>query len=76
MHLMAGFDLQVLQGLYYLHAKCGIIHTDIKPENILLCPNNPDEINRQIDNEITALKERNIKLPVSYGNSFDFYDFL
>ncbi|XP_055313479.1 SRSF protein kinase 3-like isoform X2 [Sitodiplosis mosellana] len=57
---------QVLQGLYYLHAKCGIIHTDIKPENILLCPNNPDEINRQIDNEITALKERNIKLPVSY----------
>lgn len=60
-------NFQVLQGLYYLHAKCGIIHTDIKPENILLCPNNPDEINRQIDNEITALKERNIKLPVSYG---------
>ncbi|XP_031630496.1 SRSF protein kinase 3-like [Contarinia nasturtii] len=57
---------QVLQGLYYLHAKCDIIHTDIKPENILLCPSNPNEINRQIDNEITALKERNIKLPVSY----------
>lgn len=27
---------QVLQGLDYLHAKCKIIHTDIKPENILL----------------------------------------
>uniref|UniRef100_A0A6I8S2M9 non-specific serine/threonine protein kinase n=1 Tax=Xenopus tropicalis TaxID=8364 RepID=A0A6I8S2M9_XENTR len=27
---------QVLQGLDYLHSKCQIIHTDIKPENILL----------------------------------------
>ncbi|XP_069489542.1 SRSF protein kinase 1 isoform X4 [Ambystoma mexicanum] len=30
---------QVLQGLDYLHSKCQIIHTDIKPENILLCVN-------------------------------------
>ncbi|XP_067382853.1 SRSF protein kinase 3 isoform X1 [Channa argus] len=28
---------QVLQGLDYLHTHCKIIHTDIKPENILLC---------------------------------------
>ncbi|XP_030071852.1 SRSF protein kinase 2 isoform X3 [Microcaecilia unicolor] len=28
---------QVLQGLEYLHSKCKIIHTDIKPENILMC---------------------------------------
>uniref|UniRef100_A0A1B6LEI1 non-specific serine/threonine protein kinase n=1 Tax=Graphocephala atropunctata TaxID=36148 RepID=A0A1B6LEI1_9HEMI len=28
---------QVLEGLVYLHTKCNIIHTDIKPENILLC---------------------------------------
>uniref|UniRef100_A0A671NC46 non-specific serine/threonine protein kinase n=1 Tax=Sinocyclocheilus anshuiensis TaxID=1608454 RepID=A0A671NC46_9TELE len=28
---------QVLQGLDYLHSKCKIIHTDIKPENILMC---------------------------------------
>ncbi|XP_023181142.1 SRSF protein kinase 1-like isoform X2 [Xiphophorus maculatus] len=32
---------QVLQGLDYLHAKCKIIHTDIKPENILLTVNEP-----------------------------------
>ena len=30
-------SLQVLLGLDYLHSQCGIIHTDIKPENILLC---------------------------------------
>ncbi|KAK9515976.1 hypothetical protein VZT92_026572 [Zoarces viviparus] len=28
---------QVLQGLDYLHTWCKIIHTDVKPENILLC---------------------------------------
>ncbi|NWT09407.1 SRPK1 kinase, partial [Vireo altiloquus] len=29
--------IQVLQGLDYLHTKCQIIHTDKKPENILVC---------------------------------------
>ena len=28
---------QVLEGLHYLHTKCKIIHTDIKPENVLIC---------------------------------------
>ncbi|CAH1782643.1 unnamed protein product [Owenia fusiformis] len=28
---------QTLEGLHYLHTKCKIIHTDIKPENILIC---------------------------------------
>uniref|UniRef100_A0A3B4X6M2 non-specific serine/threonine protein kinase n=1 Tax=Seriola lalandi dorsalis TaxID=1841481 RepID=A0A3B4X6M2_SERLL len=32
---------QVLQGLDYLHTRCKIIHTDIKPENILLTVNEP-----------------------------------
>lgn len=27
---------QVLEGLQYLHEKCNIIHTDIKPENVLV----------------------------------------
>lgn len=33
--------LQVLQGLDYLHTKCEIIHTDIKPENILMSVDEP-----------------------------------
>eukprot|EP00056_Hartaetosiga_gracilis_P001626 m.46177 g.46177 ORF g.46177 m.46177 type:complete len:696 (-) comp10714_c1_seq1:104-2191(-) len=33
---------QTLEGLDYLHTKCSIIHTDIKPENILLCPGEGD----------------------------------
>jgi len=28
--------LQVLHGLDYLHADCGLIHTDLKPENVML----------------------------------------
>ena len=32
---------QVLQGLDYLHTKCKIIHTDIKPENILMSVDDP-----------------------------------
>ncbi|KAK9700469.1 serine/threonine protein kinase, CMGC [Basidiobolus ranarum] len=28
---------QVLMGLDYLHRECGIIHTDLKPENVLIC---------------------------------------
>lgn len=27
---------QVLAGLHFLHKRCRIIHTDIKPENVLL----------------------------------------
>uniref|UniRef100_A0A8D2JHU5 non-specific serine/threonine protein kinase n=1 Tax=Varanus komodoensis TaxID=61221 RepID=A0A8D2JHU5_VARKO len=42
---------QVLQGLEYLHAKCRIIHTDIKPENILLCVN--DQYIRRLAAEAT-----------------------
>ena len=32
---------QVLEGLDYLHRKCKIIHTDIKPENVLVYVDEP-----------------------------------
>eukprot|EP01045_Picozoa_sp_COSAG04_P023061 COSAG04_NODE_2686_length_3739_cov_3.724176_5_plen_301_part_00 len=28
---------QVCEGLHYAHTKCNLIHTDLKPENVLLC---------------------------------------
>lgn len=54
---------QVLEGLDYLHAKCSIIHTDIKPENVLLCVS--DKYIRKLACEATELHSSGQKLPVS-----------
>ncbi|XP_066589980.1 SRSF protein kinase 3-like isoform X2 [Prorops nasuta] len=54
---------QVLEGLDYLHNKCKIIHTDIKPENVLICV---DEIYiRKLASQATVLHSSGMKLPVS-----------
>lgn len=37
MNLCRRLAKQVLIGLDYLHRICGVIHTDLKPENVLLC---------------------------------------
>lgn len=39
---------QVLLGLHYLHKYCGIIHTDLKPENVMICLNQ-HELNEIFD---------------------------
>lgn len=54
---------QVLEGLDYLHTKCKIIHTDIKPENILL---EVDETYvRRLANEAYNWQQSGAKLPGS-----------
>lgn len=61
--------LQVLQGLNYLHTKCHIIHTDIKPENILLIIDNAATMNKKMDDEIMNLKVQGLDFPDSYGST-------
>lgn len=55
---------QVLEGLDYLHTKCKIIHTDIKPENILLTVS--DESVRRLAYEATQLIRLGSRLPGSF----------
>ncbi|EDX15562.1 GD15416 [Drosophila simulans] len=45
---------QVLEGLDYLHTCCQIIHTDIKPENVLLCVDEPHVRSRSVENTSSA----------------------
>jgi serine/threonine-protein kinase SRPK1 len=54
---------QVLEGLDYLHIKCKIIHTDIKPENVLICVD--EACVRRLASEATELHTMGLKLPVS-----------
>ncbi|XP_075166881.1 SRSF protein kinase 3-like [Haematobia irritans] len=55
---------QVLEGLDYLHTCCKIIHTDIKPENVLLCVN--ENYVRKLANEATELYVMNFKMYPSF----------
>lgn len=54
---------QVLEGLDYLHTKCKIIHTDIKPENILLAVS--EENVKKLAYEATNRLKLGLKLPSS-----------
>lgn len=60
--------LQVLQGLDYLHTKCRIIHTDIKPENILLCVN--DQYIRRLAAEATEWQRSGAPPPSGSAGAF------
>ncbi|KAJ1802377.1 serine/threonine protein kinase, CMGC, partial [Coemansia sp. RSA 2599] len=46
---------QIIAGLAYLHGPCGMIHTDLKPENVLVCIDNvEDVIRRELRNDEAA----------------------
>lgn len=50
----------------YLHTKCDIIHTDIKPENILLVPDS--EYVNKLATQATDMHKLGLKFPKSFGN--------
>ncbi|KAH8360675.1 protein kinase dsk1-like [Drosophila serrata] len=53
--------VQVLEGLYYIHKHCSIIHTDLKPENVLMEANDL-AIRTQATRVVTAFFEANAHL--------------
>ncbi|KAI9453429.1 kinase-like protein [Russula earlei] len=50
-HLVRQIAKQILLGLDYMHRCCGVIHTDLKPENVLICI---DDVESIIQNELAS----------------------
>ncbi|KAG8876536.1 serine/threonine protein kinase, CMGC group [Tulasnella sp. 331] len=44
---------QVLLGLDYMHRVCGVIHTDLKPENVLICI---EDVESVVERELDATR--------------------
>lgn len=57
MELVKQITKQVLLGLDYLHRDCGIIHTDLKPENVLIEIGDVEQIVKSCVNEEEPKKE-------------------
>ncbi|ESK87129.1 cmgc srpk protein kinase [Moniliophthora roreri MCA 2997] len=61
---------QVLLGLDYMHRCCGVIHTDLKPENVLISIDNVEDIIRAelaANNNDTSANTRLVGVPPSKG---------
>ncbi|KAL9947737.1 hypothetical protein ACHAQF_001348 [Verticillium nonalfalfae] len=59
MPLVKQITKQVLLGLDYLHRECGIIHTDLKPENVLIEIGDVEQIVKKVVKSDTSEKEGN-----------------
>ncbi|KAK4103367.1 kinase-like protein [Parathielavia hyrcaniae] len=59
MPLVKQITKQVLLGLDYLHRECGIIHTDLKPENVLIEIGDVEQIVKRVVKSEPSDKENN-----------------
>jgi serine/threonine-protein kinase SRPK3 len=59
MPLVKQITKQVLLGLDYLHRECGIIHTDLKPENVLIEIGDVEQIVKKVVKNEPNDKENN-----------------
>lgn len=50
-HIVKQISKQMLLGLDYMHRVCGVIHTDLKPENVLICI---DDVEAVVQAELDA----------------------
>ncbi|KZT57513.1 kinase-like protein [Calocera cornea HHB12733] len=67
-HLVKQISKQILLGLDYMHRKCGVIHTDLKPENVLVCIDNVEDVIRaELENTPTAVPTKLVGVPPSRG---------
>lgn len=67
-HIVQQIAKQVLLGLDYMHRSCGIIHTDLKPENVLICI---DDVEAVVEAELRtnpmAVPTKLVGVPPSQG---------
>lgn len=60
---------QVLLGLDYLHRECGIIHTDLKPENVLIEIGDVETIVKKLEQEEESKRQARAKRRASEGHN-------
>lgn len=67
-HIVRQIAKQILLGLDYLHTECRIIHTDLKPENVLICI---DDVESVVQAELAscpaAVPTKLVGVPPSQG---------
>jgi serine/threonine-protein kinase SRPK3 len=67
-HIVKQIAKQVLLGLDYLHNECRIIHTDLKPENVLICIDDVESVvQAELESCPAAVPTKLVGVPPSQG---------